>query len=557
LCRAVLISRLNGKTKVADSKGSIFWRASFLSAAFASATLFFVGMPLKVNPLALAVCLVNLAFSSAFIDAALLPDVFSFHALLISLLGSLYLYSQRHSKIRTFGIPFLFSLGLAHHLTVVFTLPVLLAVAFESRTDQLSTKRVLFGLLSGLSLTFMLYCSLFLCHPTDPLSWGNLNSASSLLRHLLRVDYGVLSLAPEGNPAAFQSLRFVMSSSGFEIGGLLVLSVLGLIWDRNVISDSRLRVWALTCLTSLSFLALSNVSPNGMGSEVLKRFHVMPLLAWVMLCGFILHKIQFNLQRTFIACILIVPEILYLVAQPISLKDYHEDSVMEDYAINSLNEAALHSSSIILTSNENAYFGIRYSQSVLGVHPEIAVISPSLLFHPWYAHKIKEQLPIFELRNQQRVWDSRNLDLIEDVIQPNLPHSPIYVHQGYQDGLSFQVTFLALGRILKEGRGVSFDQHSLAISHLRTRYEVPPSGPQAWSRALLFSHYSYFYLAQAKVALSKGEKAEAISNWRSALHQVPYAFPALQNLCRIIQAEDPRCNPTYLEKIRNVSWTLF
>lgn len=143
--------------------GSVFWRAAFLNSLFSlSALALLCGF---YSPsLSLWIVLPFIVFAPSFVEAAILPDVFALHALLVVAISLLYL---SHWPRRALAISFLFFFSLAHHHTILFLFPILLFLAFEKKGKEL----ILGGSL-GIVGAALAYASLRLLKPESPFSWA-------------------------------------------------------------------------------------------------------------------------------------------------------------------------------------------------------------------------------------------------------------------------------------------------------------------------------------------------------------------------------------------------
>lgn len=527
--------------------GSVFWRASLLNSLFACATLFFVGMPLTRNPVAILVCVPILGLSAVFIESALLPDVFSLHGLLVAVIGFFYLFSKKESKRFQMGVPLLFTLGVAHHLTVVFLLPVIFGVIYETR----KVRKTVLGLGVGFGITFLLYASILLFKTESSFSWGSIRSLQDVWHHFLRSDYGTFRLAADKKLGGIDGIWFFLRSLWIELLGFTGLGLVAFLNRKKNFTD-RFWIWGVTCILSISFFLAANVTPIGMGEEVLRRFCLMPVVQLSLLTSFLLFNSQPSKQYW-----LAIGVIGLLGLRTSQLIGFHNDSVFEDYSVNLLVQAARHKPALILTENDNAYFGMRYVQAVLNKNGDIGVASSNLFFHPWYLRKIQLVEPSFHLSDPEKIWSTRNLSIEKDLIDPNSSSISLIFTRGFQDGKNYHSTFLGLGRLVKSGSGLEFDDSSQAQIELRTQYKVRPSGPQSYSRALLYAEYSHFFLAQGLTSYSTGKKDEAIKSWKAALERVPYAFPALTNLCSLAGESEPQCLKKNIAEIQGQAKGLF
>ncbi|HUP57209.1 MAG TPA: hypothetical protein VM598_07130, partial [Bdellovibrionota bacterium] len=343
--------------------GSIFWRAALLGSVLALGALAAMGWAKRERKEALLLVIPALGLSSPFLEAALLPDVFALHALLVAGVGSLYLFAPAQSRLRLAGVPFLFFLGMANQLTTVLLAPVVAAVALEAWNRKQDRWKPLKGAAAGALLSASLYLSLLLADTQSPFSWGNLDGPVSVIRHFLRTDYGLLKLSAGGRAAPGAGLADFLARSLPELLGPLVFSCWLLRKDRSLRKLARLRIWAATCALTLGFLLVTNVDPVGMGKEILLRFHVMPLVAIALFCLLVIGARKLSEREFLIGCLLALPSFLvagYRASHAIGLA---RDSVIEDYVGNLMTQAERGEPAVILSEDDNVYFALKYIQA--------------------------------------------------------------------------------------------------------------------------------------------------------------------------------------------------
>ncbi|MFZ9595542.1 MAG: protein O-mannosyl-transferase family [Bdellovibrionia bacterium] len=528
------------------SSGTIFWRASVLNSIFALFALGILTYPLRHRILALGLCLFSLGLASCFSEAAVLPDVFSLHSLFIAAIGNLYFFSPLDSKVRSFFIPFLFFLGLAHHQTLIFLFPILLTVALVSRKRPDQKMSFLMGSLFGLTLTLGLYLSLHWMHESDFFSWGNLSNFKAIFRHFLRADYGTFQLLSTVHSEFFglQGLWFFLQTSGFEILALLGFSSLVAFrsqYQRKT-SNLHLLLWLLSLFLSLLFLVVLNVKPEGIGAEVVKRFHVMPLIQIMVVIVHLFSQTSFSLQEKILGPTLVFLSLGTFSEHFLMLKNLHHDAIIEEYAENFLKIAGQHKPTIILQNEDSAYFAIRYLQNVLNREPAIPVISPSLLFHPWYYEKIKNRLPQFQMKDPTRVFNQRELHLTHDLVIPNVQKNVnVFTPNGLEHDAQLKLTYFGLGRLWTQGTGVFFDDASALNLKIQNDTRSPRLRIQGAIKAHLSEQYCTYWLAKANEAHLNGDSSQAMQLWQIAF-QTPFKCEvARQNLCAVSNLKHPIC----------------
>jgi hypothetical protein len=232
------------------------------------------------------------------------------------------------------------------------------------------------------------------------------------------------------------------------------------------------------------------------------------------------------------------------------------DALFAEYGKNLLAEASRHKPSLVITENENAYFVARYIQETAFAYNNVTIISPSLFFDPWYLKKIQDQAPDFLLPNAATIWQKREMDYLRDLLEPNIDRYEILVSSGFQEAKQFQLQYLGLGRILKAGAGIIFDPKFRPIISTAS-FNWLNLEPQKFSKRFLYAQYSHYFLAKAQDAYVKGDFKAARVLSEDALKVVPYAFPALQNICKLSENKDARCAPENIEKIRSEAIGVF
>lgn len=536
----------------AVSMGTVFWRASLFSALFAMGALTFLGYPLRRSPIPLALCVLFLALSRAFRESAVLPDVFSFHALIVAAFASMYLFASGKcwERTRAFALPFLFCIGVAHHLTIICLLPALLSTLSGVRKSRSAIWAFAFGGTIGAICTIVFYTSLRWLNTESYFSWG-LPSTASLIPFVLRFDYGVFQLTTSPNSLSLWPLFHFARTSLLEISPVLLLTIWVLARNKSLALDTRFLAWVFSCALSLLFFLLANIQPVGVGEEVLLRFHVMPVVLLIYLCGFVLIHWSPG-KREALLCALFVPFLVLLGVRAADMRELSSDTVVEDYSVNFLNVA---DPSLIVAPSDTVYFGLRYAQAMLGVGSHSAVIAPSLFFHPWYTGKIRERLPGLRIGHEEEIHRTRDFDFGRDLMETNIGSTPLVFNGTVPWEKLVKITYHLLGRKAERGSGVAFSNTPSLI--IRSVFTGSRGQPQYFTKKLLFSHYAFFYLARGRQQYKEGFVSEALADWRTALEKVPYAFPALKNLCEASHEKAPACAKENFEEIRNEAQGFF
>ena len=176
--------------------GNIFGLASLLTVILSLTVLSIIYKTAKNSLLGFSISLLLMS-SALYWRYSLLPDVFMLHALFTSFI--LYLYLQENEKWGR--LIFVWCISTAHHHTTIFLLPVLFHVLLRKK------KVIIKGFIYGLIVSLIFYLSLLVLDTTAIESWGNLTDLSSLLKHILRTDYGTFKLTTStGDFSLFENL---------------------------------------------------------------------------------------------------------------------------------------------------------------------------------------------------------------------------------------------------------------------------------------------------------------------------------------------------------------
>ena len=352
--------------------GSVFWRASFLSAVFSIAGLAFFAKASKEVNLVTVGAILLVAFSRIFWRYSELPDVFSLNTLFAAVI--LYLYFQNDGKKRMRLLPFVFCVGLANHHTLIFLAPLVLCVMWTHRHEKV------FYFSAGLgAIAFVgLYASLQLLNPESFYSWGKVTSASEVVRHFFRADYGTFRLmGSDQSFSIFRNYKDVFTKTLLFLYPLFVLAVVacsGILGARPRLQRKDFFVLGSALLYGGVFFSLANTASTGFLLEVLDRF----LILFQFLIAFVLLRViqssqASNLIKKIMGVFLIAAACLHLFWWH-KENDFSKNTIVEDYAINLLNEAPADKQTVALISSDTRAFATRYVQSVLNVRPDVKVI---------------------------------------------------------------------------------------------------------------------------------------------------------------------------------------
>ena len=513
-----------------------FWRASLLTCIVALNGLALLLWPLRRSGSKVAMVASLVVLSPVYFETSILPDVFALHGLFIILLASSVLYLEGTQRLR--GTAFIAMLSLANHHTMIFMLPVLVVEFWLATSTQRKTL-IHFAAL-GATLCALLYLSILFMNPSSAYSWGQIDGISSLLRHVLRIDYGTFQLQAQGQGVGFQPFTDFAVRTLLPLAGLILFcAYLG--FRHRLFVQARPRAVLVSLVLSCLFFLIANIQPQGIGAEVLLRFHLMPLLLIFVLCGYVLKMSVLNQGQKVLGLLVTIAPALFMLPDISGYLRLRSDSVIEDYALNLLRGAEARKPALIIVDTDSAFFAVRNLLATQN-STEVTVATKSMFFHSWFQAKTKSLIPTLTILNADRIANERRMNLKEDLISPNVGNLTVLVTSGFQDGKDYHTQFLPLGRNLKAGNGVTTDYGSIDSFRRRTFYSEPPKGPQAFTRGLLYSGYSHIHLIA--------------KNWEGALKAVPYCYPALNALC-MQNGTDLRCTEEPRAQIKNQSAPFF
>lgn len=180
--------------------GTIFFRASMGQIIISVATLFIIfeigsNQDKWVN----VFFILTLAFSRLYWRYSILPDVFALNNLFVALI--IYFYFLPSSKKNLRNIILIFCVALTNHHTILFLFPLVVHSVYESKL----LRDALIYFVFGIVIFWIIYLSLFLFDHTSYGSWGELNSFESLVKHMIRYDYGVFQLTTHDTGVSYFS----------------------------------------------------------------------------------------------------------------------------------------------------------------------------------------------------------------------------------------------------------------------------------------------------------------------------------------------------------------
>ncbi len=332
-------------------------------------------------------------------------EVWGLHLLACALL----LRAAASDSPRPWLLGLLLGLAVSHHLSAALMLPVVVGAAWPrpfawrrlARTAAQGVGAGLVGLLP--------YATLAL-GSGGAWRWGDTQSASGLLHHVLRADYGVLALSlhPE-DPAVLDQWARALGTVGSAVSGgltsatlpatLVLVGVGALAWRRPAAATPG--VWwglmgsLLAC--TLAFPAAHNIDPTQpFGAWILERFDLLTILLWAPLTAAAAARLLVIAPSRLGRAGLALGAVMLLATQ---LARSHArglpsaDPGVQRYAEDLLRTPEPGVLSLVIGTDDHRVFPILFAQHVLHHGERVVYIDASLLSHPWYREHLRARFP--------------------------------------------------------------------------------------------------------------------------------------------------------------------
>lgn len=420
---------------------------SLVAGVWAAWSLHAIAWRLTASLWAASVAALALAVAPLFWRYASLPEVFALHVALC--LATIHLAlialdvgSRRRGAVSAGACGLLFGLSMAHHHAAVFTGPVvLLALVAHGRGWRCSVERFAIAGICGL-LGLLPYGYLMLADPTALPRWGETETLRGLWHHVLRRDYGTLTLAAgKDAPPAASLVAFVAQIPRQSSWVLWVASALGLScwlgraagrWPGLVGGDvrasivDRARDGALLLVLLLAgpgFLLMFNIPPSGIGLQIVERFFLLPTALLMIALAVGLSRID---RARWIASHrgrhLGYRALVWLVVGCGAFgahgrADVSQSYAVEDFAVNALTTVRPHA--MIVGEGDARRFSVEYAQHVLGLRPDVQYVDVRMLGYRWYVEQQRRRFPRFSYEFEPDEIDT--LGLLRSALDDDVP----------------------------------------------------------------------------------------------------------------------------------------
>jgi hypothetical protein len=346
-----------------------------LASASAVALLYRFCRALGASQFAALISAATFGTSYLFWSQATRVEVYGPQALFYGLaLWGATLYGQGGNVKYLYFAALGFSLGLAHHLTIVFLLPALLLLAgMRFWTDARPLPRIGSVILTIIAAGPPLYLLLLLRAKAEPvINWGRPVTLPALLNHVSARNYqGLLRVpTPQQLQERLTAFALLLGENLLWVG--LALSVAGgiVLWKRNRRLAGGLLFGALTIAVYNPFYGISDIS-----------VYYLPVL-WIAtaLLSLALHQGLIALQNTrvanLIASLLVVCLPLIQVGRNFASCDLSHVTFVRELAQQKLEHCDRNG--VLIVETDDDFFPIQYAQMALHIRPDVLVIERTL-----------------------------------------------------------------------------------------------------------------------------------------------------------------------------------
>jgi tetratricopeptide (TPR) repeat protein len=315
---------------------------------------------------------------------AVLPDVFSFHLLFLTLV---FLVFDDPTLLEKPWMIFLISLSVANHHTIVFFFPLYVYALMKKPSKKKFVYSLLFGFLS-----MSIYGLLIFFHPFDYGSWGEIDTFEEVLNHFLRKDYGTFRL----HGGAFSGIEWswlhllgmsLLTQAWSILMALIFVHIRG--WRVILEEWKRFSILIASIILYLLTFLFGGILPLDIhGQAVFERFLLQPILCLFFILLLALKFSKIPLPKWLVLCLLINGGLN--ITQNYRVNDYHHNTIIEDFALNVLR--TLPSNSIYHTADDTQGNATHYVHDVLKFRPDVIHLHPTLSF-PWAKKKAQLKYP--------------------------------------------------------------------------------------------------------------------------------------------------------------------
>lgn len=487
-----------------------------------------------------------------------LPEVFMLNVLLAFLV--IY-FGKSTNKIRGTKIPvaasimpLCFSLGIAHHLTIIYLLPFVLYICWKNKYHL--SLYISIGL--GVILSTALYASIQLMHPEHIYSWGNISDIKAVWEHFLRKDYGTFSLhSTGGSSSSIPIVIFFFKNLLLSTLPLIALTIFAIkqklqSHSKIIISGWEVSIWISILLYITLFIGIMQVELFAYWIETTARFFILPISLSILCLGiftsrnFVSNSLKISSS---IACIFIFFG-CYNYLQFSNNNDFSENTIIEDLSINLLNISSEFSQPFVFLGKDNFIFPTRYMQIVENLQTHVIASGNITLKFPIFTKKLSAIYPDFKAPTDVTGLTIHSLSNV--LISPNAEKFTFIAMEDLYPPTLFKLTYLPVGFIISPGTGIEFHK-SRFTPQFRSDSSILQTPLNEFDQFRdAFSQYTIYFMLRGFLENENGNTTAAIDSYERALGIAPFMGRALVKICELKNKEkisDNKCN--YVESVRD------
>lgn len=286
-------------------------------------------------------------------------------------------------------------LGLANHHTWVLGAPVVLwaLLACARAHGGRVAARAVAAAAGGAALGLLAYVWLPLNASADAgWVWGEPGSPGGLLRHVLRAEYGTLSLglsaAPRRPLAHVGHFLAALPRAYAYLFFLVGLVGLGAAFRRR--RGFAVAALAALLLAGVAFPAWFNLPDSAVARAVAARFHLLPTLLFALFVGFGLAAVLPRLSRL-AGTALLALSLPLAALLAFGTANWRADATVERYLAAAVRDLA--PDAVVLGQGDLELFGFEYLARVRRLRPDVRYVDVNLLRTRWYHRRVQRAVP--------------------------------------------------------------------------------------------------------------------------------------------------------------------
>jgi hypothetical protein len=296
------------------------------------------------------------------------------------------------------------ALGVAHHHTIIFLLPVGLYGVWRA-VDE-SEDHPAASLAGGLAVALVgLLAYGYLVWVTrmvpDAFHWAEVEAWSDLVRIFFRREYGTFALTTEDGHGVSALTQWSTLATEASADLLYLPVLLGLVGFASPFvgrldgaerfgrrgSAALIAAWILC---GPVFVALIGRGVSGADYLHLRKFHALFELMTVVGCAFGATLLERHISRRSLALLLVAGVILAGGARALPFRQDYTGPTLEQYVRDTLEP--LPEDAILVGDSDHRYFGFAYGQRALGLRRDVDYIDTQILGFEWYRDRVESQL---------------------------------------------------------------------------------------------------------------------------------------------------------------------